>query len=190
MSVAGAAPAVPLAGIGAADRVLAREEVARLVAEGLDGWRLDGRRVLCLIPDLTRTAPVPLLFRLVHDHLAGRVAALDWLIALGTHPPLGAAQIDALVGAAPGEWGTTLARTQVFNHEWDDPEKLVSLGEISAEEVAELSGGLLRVPVPVRINRRLLDYDVAIVVGPVFPHEVIGFSGGNKYFFPGSPGGR
>jgi hypothetical protein len=24
-----------------------------------------------------------------------------------------------------------------------------------------------------------------LVVGPVFPHEVVGFSGGNKYFFPG-----
>lgn len=188
MSVVGAAWAVPLTGSGAADRVLAREEVARLVAEGLDRWSLEGRRVLCLIPDLTRTAPVPLLFRLVHDHLAGRVAALDWLIALGTHPPLGAAQIDALVGAAPGEWETTLARTRVFNHEWDDPEKLVSLGEIAAEEVEELSGGLLSVPVAVRINRRLLDYDVVIVVGPVFPHEVIGFSGGNKYFFPGVSG--
>jgi hypothetical protein len=63
----------------------------------------------------------------------------------------------------------------------------VSLGEIAAEEVEELSGGLLSVPIDVRINRRLLDYDI-VIVGPVFPHDVIGFSGGNKYFFPGVSG--
>ena len=41
------------------------------------------------------------------------------------------------------------------------------------------------VSVDVRINRHVAEADVAIVVGPVFPHEVVGFSGGNKYFFPG-----
>ena len=64
----------------------------------------------------------------------------------------------------------------------------MTLGEIPAAEMRELSGGAMRDPVPVRINRRLLDCDVAIVVGPVFPHEVVGFSGGNKYFFPGVSG--
>ena len=38
------------------------------------------------------------------------------------------------------------------------------------------------------INRRLFDYDQVIIVGPVFPHEVVGFSGGNKYLFPGVSG--
>ena len=36
-----------------------------------------------------------------------------------------------------------------------------------------------------RLNRAVVEHDVALVVGPVFPHEVVGFSGGNKYFFPG-----
>jgi lactate racemase len=42
--------------------------------------------------------------------------------------------------------------------------------------------------VQVRINRHVAEADVAIVVGPVFPHEVVGFSGGNKYVFPGVSG--
>jgi nickel-dependent lactate racemase len=42
--------------------------------------------------------------------------------------------------------------------------------------------------VQVRINRHVAEADVAIVVGPVFPHDVVGFSGGNKYFFPGVSG--
>jgi len=42
--------------------------------------------------------------------------------------------------------------------------------------------------VPVTINRRIFDYDQLLILGPVFPHEVVGFSGGNKYLFPGISG--
>jgi nickel-dependent lactate racemase len=76
----------------------------------------------------------------------------------------------------------------VINHEWDKPETFVTLGTISAERVSELSGGLLAVPAEVALNRVVVDHDVALVIGPVFPHEVVGFSGGNKYFFPGIAG--
>jgi nickel-dependent lactate racemase len=40
----------------------------------------------------------------------------------------------------------------------------------------------------VRINRAVLDYDRIIILGPTFPHEVVGFSGGAKYLFPGISG--
>ena len=56
------------------------------------------------------------------------------------------------------------------------------------KKIAELSGGLLRQGAEVTLNRRVLDYDLVCVVGPVFPHEVVGFSGGAKYFFPGIAG--
>jgi nickel-dependent lactate racemase len=68
------------------------------------------------------------------------------------------------------------------------PETFTSLGAIPAEEVAEISGGLLEEEVEVRLNRTVVEHDVVIVCGPVFPHEVVGFSGGNKYFFPGVSG--
>jgi nickel-dependent lactate racemase len=42
--------------------------------------------------------------------------------------------------------------------------------------------------VPVQVNRLLFDYDQVIIIGPVFPHEVVGCSGGNKYLFPGVAG--
>jgi nickel-dependent lactate racemase len=42
--------------------------------------------------------------------------------------------------------------------------------------------------VPVRLNGLVLEYDHLLVCGPVFPHEVVGYSGGNKYFFPGIAG--
>ena len=64
----------------------------------------------------------------------------------------------------------------------------MSLGTIPASRIAELSEGRLSAPVDVRLNRAVVEHDVALVVGPVFPHEVVGFSGGNKYFFPGVAG--
>jgi nickel-dependent lactate racemase len=47
---------------------------------------------------------------------------------------------------------------------------------------------LMSEAVPVKLNKLILDYDQIIICGPVFPHEVVGFSGGNKYFFPGIAG--
>ncbi len=175
-------------GIGFLDRVLTEAEVADVVYTALDAWNLRGRRVLVIIPDGTRTAPIPQLFRLICDHLRGETAALDFLIALGTHRAMTPEQINALVGVTPDEWATTLAGVHVFNHAWDTPDTFVTLGSISADEVAAISGGMLNQAVEVRINRLVTEYDCVIVCGPVFPHEVVGFSGGNKYFFPGIGG--
>lgn len=77
---------------------------------------------------------------------------------------------------------------KAFNHRWDLPETFITLGTISPEETLALSSGLLSHQVQVQVNRLVLDYDLLIVCGPVFPHEVVGFSGGNKYFFPGISG--
>jgi nickel-dependent lactate racemase len=77
---------------------------------------------------------------------------------------------------------------EVRNHEWWDPARLTSVGAIGAERVAELSEGRLTEPIDVVVNRAVVEHDVCLVVGPVFPHEVVGFSGGNKYFVPGVAG--
>ncbi len=177
-----------MAGMGFVDRFLSAEEVRQVIAQALEGWQLSGRRVLVVIPDSTRTAPIPQVFRVICDKLRGKAAALDFLIALGTHRVMNIEQINGLVGAAPGEWSTTLAGVRVLNHEWDKPETFLTLGTISAEEVSQISGGMLHQSVPVRVNRLVNEYDCVIVCGPVFPHEVVGFSGGNKYFFPGISG--
>jgi nickel-dependent lactate racemase len=174
--------------MGFADRFLTDDEVAGLIHAALTDWHLSGRRVLVIIPDGTRTAPIPQLFRLICQELQGKAAALDFLIALGTHRPMSDEQINRLVGVAPDEWSTTFADVHIYNHDWAKPETFVTLGTISADEVGEISSGMLCQAVDVRINRLALDHDVVIVCGPVFPHEVVGFSGGNKYFFPGISG--
>jgi lactate racemase len=177
-----------LIGKGYEDAFLTEAEIRRLMAEALDAATLDGKRVLILIPDRTRTAPIPQMFRLFHELLGARVVALDYLIALGTHPPMSEAAINQLVGVTAEERATIFAGVRVFNHRWDVPETFATLGEISAAEINQISGGLLDQAVDVRLNKMIFAYDQIIICGPTFPHEVVGFSGGNKYFFPGIGG--
>jgi len=147
-----------------------------------------GRRTLLIVPDATRTAPMPLLFDALFHHLRPAVAAFDVMIALGTHPPMSEAQICKLLGIDQAERPRLFYQTEFINHEWDNPDELLTLGTLTKAETQEISNGLLSQDVPVQINRRIQDYDRLLVVGPVFPHEVVGFSGGNKYFFPGIAG--
>lgn len=175
-------------GAGNPDRLLSDDEVARIVRETLDEQDLRGKRVLVIVPDGTRTAPIPKMFREIHAALSDRVAELNFLVALGTHRPMSREHLDRLFGVEPGEWEGDFRDVGVFNHEWWKPETFASLGRIPAGEVAEISGGMLEEEVDVRLNRMVVEHDAVIVCGPVFPHEVVGFSGGNKYFFPGVGG--
>lgn len=173
-------------GNGFADRYLTHEEVSLITQQALSSLAVDGKRVLIIIPDGTRTMPMPLMFELFEAQLISRVAALDYLVALGTHPSMSDEHLSKLVGrpVTNGRAG----RTHIFNHHWEDPANFVTLGVVPAQEIGEMTGGLLAQEVPVRLNKLILDYDQLIVCGPVFPHEVVGFSGGSKYFFPGIAG--
>jgi nickel-dependent lactate racemase len=170
------------------------EEIQELLAladaELLVGAELDPahKRVLVIIPDGTRTAPIPLFFRLLYEQFGRRAAQLDYLIALGTHQPMSPAAIDHLVGATAAERAICYPNVHIFNHTWDDPQMLQTIGVIPHSEAAELTGGLLAADVPVTLNRLIFAYDLVLVCGPVFPHEVAGFSGGAKYLFPGIAG--
>jgi nickel-dependent lactate racemase len=175
-------------GRGSPTTSLTGQDVHSIVAEFVERDLLAGKRVLAIIPDQTRSGPIDLMFKTLYDVLAERAKALDFLVALGTHPPLSEEAIDRRLGTAPGERATKYAKSRVFNHAWDDPQQLTTLGCIPSATVAELSAGRMTDPVPVTINRAILDYDVVLIIGPTFPHEVVGFSGGNKYLFPGIAG--
>ena len=170
-------------GKGVDDGYLSREELDAVAREGLGALPVDSRRVLVIIPDGTRTMPMPLMFELLERELGPRVAALDYLVALGTHSPMNDAQLSALVGT-PVVNGRAGAR-RIFNHRWDDPAAYAQLGVIPARDIADLTSGRLRQDVPVALNRLATEYDHVLICGPVFPHEVAGFSGGTKYLFPG-----
>ncbi|MCA9062215.1 MAG: DUF2088 domain-containing protein [Planctomycetaceae bacterium] len=144
-----------------------------------------GKRVLLIVPDSTRTAPLPVLFPYLRSVLVPRCSAVDVLVALGTHPPMPVEKIRRMLGIADDDPCDDVG---LFNHEWDNPAALATIGVLTEQETREISDGVLSMEVPVQVNRRVLDYDIVLIVGPVFPHEVVGFSGGNKYFFPGIAG--
>ena len=177
-----------LMGTGSADRAIKQEEVRRICAEFFEQENLRGKRVLAVIPDNTRTAPIDVFFPVLYDIFADRPNRLDFLIALGTHPPMSEAAIDKRLGLRPGVRASRYPNVRVFNHAWKDPSTLRSVGTLSAEDVNKLSHGLLHKPVNVTVNRLVMEYDVVLIIGPTFPHEVVGFSGGNKYLFPGISG--
>jgi nickel-dependent lactate racemase len=143
-----------------------------------------GERVLAIIPDKTRDDNTHELFPIANELLTKRgVASFDALVAQGTHPPMSAAQKLTKIG-------NTDFRGSLVDHRWDDPDELITLGELSAEIVHELTGGLINQAVPVSINKLLAPgiYDTVLVFGATVPHEVAGFAGGAKYFFPGVAG--
>jgi len=170
-------------GKGSAERYLSKEEIGAIVGEAAASIPIVGKRVLVIIPDGTRTMPMPRMFSLLQTIMRPRVAALDYLVALGTHSLMSDADLSRHLGQ-PVVNGM-VGETHVFNHHWENPETFVDLGTIPGNEIRVLSKGRLEQDVRVGLNKLILDYDHIIICGPVFPHEVVGFSGANKYFFPG-----
>jgi nickel-dependent lactate racemase len=162
---------------------LSQAELRQLGAEAAGSLAIDGKRVLIIIPDGTRTMPMPRMFDLLQAEFGTRAVACDYLVALGTHPLMSDSQLSRMFGQAVENGRCGGAR--VFNHRWDLPETFVEIGMITAEQVHSISKGLLSEPIHIKINRLVFEYDQVLICGPVFPHEVVGFSGGNKYLFPG-----
>lgn len=174
--------------IGGAGTILTEEQVTAFVREQLAGLDADGRSVCVLVPDATRSCPLPLLVGAVHRALHGRVSRLTVLVALGTHAAMSEDALAAHLGYSGRDLAEVYPGTEVRNHEWWKPSTFANLGTIASARIEELSEGRLSLDVPVLLNRAVVDHDIALVVGPVLPHEVVGMSGGNKYFFPGVAG--
>ena len=174
--------------VGGQAKLLADDDIEAFVAEQLAALPVDGRSVCVLVPDGTRTCPLPPLLDAIHRALRDRVSRLTVLVALGTHAAMDAGHLADHLGPGFVCVVEQDPRTEIVQHAWWEPSTFVRLGTISAERIAELTEGRLRRDVPIRVNRAVVDADLTVIVGPVFPHEVAGFSGGNKYLFPGVSG--
>lgn len=170
--------------------LLDHDTIHRTLFQGLNG-KFTNQRVLALIPDATRSFPLPELFRMVVEILHD-ARQLDFMIALGTHPAMPDEAIHRLVGITAEERSTRFKHIGLFNHAWDDPAMLTSLGVMEQEEIKEVAGASWHPSLPdqvdIRLNKQVLAYDQILILGPTFPHEVVGFSGGAKYLFPGISG--
>ena len=171
-------------------QLLTNEQIIETLYKGLDG-KFQNQSVLVLIPDHTRSLPLPFLFRslveVLHD-----AKELNFMVALGTHLPLSEKSLTILVGITAEERTTTFKHVGLLNHAWDTPSALISLGVMGQDEIKQIAGANWHSSLPneveIRINKAALEYDHIIILGPSFPHEVVGFSGGAKYLFPGISG--
>lgn len=178
----------PLSHIAPDGSNLTAEQVRAFISKSCPVEDYRGKKVLMIVPDATRTCPLGMMFTGIFDQVGGVTSALDVMIALGTHQPMSEEAMCERLGISIDERKGRYSRVQLLNHAWDDHTALKKIGNIGVEESRDLSGGLLAEEVPVEINARVFDYDLLLIVGPVFPHEVVGFSGGNKYLFPGVSG--
>jgi Uncharacterized conserved protein len=170
--------------------VLPPESIQQTLAEGLLG-KFTGQKVLVLVPDHTRSLPLPFLFRTLVELLSD-TQSVTFMVALGTHPPLSEGNLERLMGITPEERQTKFGHVKILNHAWNDPAALTKIGRMDSEEIREIAGEnwhpSLPTEIPININKAVLECDQIIILGPTFPHEVVGFSGGAKYLFPGISG--
>jgi nickel-dependent lactate racemase len=181
---------LPTQAIAPQGKPFTEHQILETLHKGLDG-KFANQRVLALIPDHTRSLPLPFLFRALVEILR-EARQLDFMVALGTHPPLSEENLNKLVGITANERDTQYAKVSLRNHAWDNPSALTMLGVMEQDEVRALAGERwhpsLPVRVPIRINKAALECDHILILGSTFPHEVVGFSGGAKYLFPGISG--
>lgn len=174
-------------GKGRTDKPLSEREIVRMWENYCQSHNFSGKKILAVIPDTTRSGPTAFFFKMLCETLAVRAEKLAFLVALGTHPPLNHQRLATHLNTEAVD-KKLLQKVEIFQHQWDDPDQLTHIGIITAKEMKEISSGLLEEDTPVTINKLVTDYQVILLVGPVFPHEVVGFSGGYKYLFPGISG--
>jgi nickel-dependent lactate racemase len=166
------------------------ESIRETLVRGLSR-KFTGQKLLVLIPDHTRSLPLPFLFKTLVEILAD-AKQLTFMVALGTHPGLDEEHLNKLVGISAEERHSTYKHVNLINHDWHSPEVLTTLGTMDEYEIKAFAGerwhSSLPASVKIQINRAALENDQILIIGPTFPHEVVGFSGGEKYLFPGISG--
>ena len=163
---------------GSKDDNITPDEVRAALSEVFDSMG-PKRRVLALPPDFTRlnsyAGPIT---EMVYDYFGE--ALTDVMPALGTHSPMTDEQIATMFGHTPRE----LFRV----HDWRND--VVTVGEVPASYVSEVSEGRLSYTWPAQVNKLLLDpsFDLILSIGQVVPHEVIGMANYTKNIFVGVGG--
>lgn len=166
-------------------KTLSNTYITEQVQQTFTRYHLRGKRLLVIIPDNTRSAPIDRFFSLFYDYYYPELKQLDYLIALGTHALLTDEQKYLRVGITEAEKKEKYSSINIYNHLWQKEETFTTIGTISASDMAEISEGSFQEQSEISLNKMIFDYDAVLVIGPVFPHEIAGFSGYTKYLFPG-----
>ncbi len=166
------------------DQWIPAERLAQLMAQTVAEARkricARPRRVLLLPPDITRAHSeagwlTEVLYNLLSDE-----AEVHVIPTLGQHVPHTPEENRRMFGAIPED--------RIHAHDWRGG--CVPLGEIPADYVRQSSRGAADWPIPIRLNRMLIEepWDLIVNVGHVVPHEVLGFANHNKNYFIGLGG--
>lgn len=181
---------VMASGLGNPDYKLTDKQIEETIVKGTPESIYKDKKVLVLTPDATRTSPLPTMIHLLRKIIGEKAEKLDFMVALGTHQPMKEEKILELYGITPSERQSLFKNNLILNHEWYTEGTLKKIGKLTKKDIEEITDGLFSEEIDIVINRRIYDYDLILILGPVFPHEVVGYSGGNKYLFPGISGGE
>lgn len=163
---------------GSKNDSISADEVRAILKEVFDGMGKKNR-VLALPPDFTRlNSYAGEITEMVYDYYGDTLT--DIMPALGTHTPMTEEQMDVMFGHVPHD----LFRV----HDWRND--VVTVGQVPAEYVNEVSEGRLNYTWPAQVNKLLLDpsFDLILSIGQVVPHEVIGMANYTKNIFVGVGG--
>ena len=143
------------------------------------------KRVLLIHPDYTRTDFTDKLIPLIYQELKNKgIKQIDSLNAGGTHRPMTKEEIRSKLGLP-----SQINFDNYYNHEYNDPQQLVTVGEIPASFVEKKTKGELSQSISVVVNKLITeDYDLIVALSGTLPHEAAGYAGGLKVFFPGISG--
>lgn len=166
------------------DGELTNEQLEKIIRESLKDFK-SVKKVLLIHPDYTRTDFTDKLVPLIYQELKNKgMTQVDSLNAGGTHRAMTDKEIWIKLGLSK-----QINFTHHYNHEYNNPEQLVIVGEIPASFVAEKTQGELFQSIPVVVNKLITeDYDLVIALSGTLPHEAAGYAGGLKVFFPGISG--
>jgi len=160
------------------------EQLEEIVRESLKDFK-SVKKVLLIHPDYTRTDFSDRLVPLIYQELKNKgMGQIDSLNASGTHRAMTEEEIRSKLGLSP-----QINFDNYYNHEYSNPQKLVTVGEIPASFVVEKTQGDLSQSIPVVVNKLIVEnYDLIIALSGTLPHEAAGYAGGLKVFLPGISG--
>ena len=163
---------------GSSDTALSHDDLKKGLYEAL-GKLGERQKILAVPPDYTRLpSRAGELTEMTWEYYGEKLT--DILPALGTHSPMTEQQISHMFGKTP--------QSLIRNHDWRND--VVTLGEVPAEYIREVSEGKVDFDWPAQVNRLLVEggFDLILSIGQVVPHEVVGMANYNKNILVGTGG--